>query len=152
MEELKQLASGGRRPGLLFHVLLLCWTVLVIVVGLFQHRSIGELWEDSASGTTEQRLEALQALAQRAGPEEIVRQYPMSLLEADDARLRELAFTNLFSRSPLTALQQADLARIAEPAERFRAAVWLHCRSATPRRITWADLDIWFDEAQRPRD
>ncbi len=150
MEELRQSASGGRRPGLLVHVVLLSWTVLVIVVGLLRHRSIADLWETSSSGTTEERLEALQALAQRAGAEEIVRQYPTSLLEADDARLRELAFTNLFSRSPLTTLQQADLARIADPSERFRAAVWLHCRSATPRRLTWAELDMWFDEAHRP--
>jgi len=95
---------------------------------------------------------ALQALTQRAGSEAITRRYPAALLEEGDARLRELAFTDLFTRSPRTALTQEDLSRIADPAERFRCAVWLLCRTATPRRITWADLDVWFDEQHRPRD
>lgn len=141
-----------RRPGVRVHVVLLVWTVLVIVVGLVRHRSIAELWEDAASGRTETRLEALQALTQRAGSEAIAQRYPAALLEADDARLRELAFTDLFTRSPRTALTQEDLARIADPVERFRCAVWLFCRTATPRRITWADLDVWFDEQHRPRE
>ena len=151
MGELEQ-KEGAGRPGFGLHVIFLAWIVVVLAVGLVRHRSIAELWEDAASGPVEQRPEALQALAQRVGPVELARQFPAALFDAEDARLREFAFTNTFSRSPLTTPEQKDLLRITDPAERFRAALWLHCRSATPRRITWADLDTWFDEKYRPRD
>ena len=67
-----------------------------------------------------------------------------TLVGHEDARLREFAFTNTFTRHLPGHDFERDLERLADPVERLRAQLWLTCRTTTPRRLTLADLDRWF--------
>ena len=132
-----------RRP-YLWHGLCLCWIVLVLGIGLLRHRSVEALRESWREGDATEQLEVLQALTQRADPESLAEEFPRVLATHEDPRLRELAFTNLFTRRAATHPDPPQLETIADPAERFRALSWLQNQTTSPRRFTYQDLDQWF--------
>ena len=151
MDELAQSREAARRKlgGFLPHLVLAGWVLGVVLVGLARHRTVDELWTAWRGGDVPEQLEALQALIPRAELTDLAAELPAALLVAEDARLRELAFTNLF-RHPRIRLTERDLVRIEDRHERFRAALWLHCQMRTPRRVTRADLDHWFANPPSP--
>jgi len=125
------------------HLVLTAWLAVVVIVGLVRARDVDELWVAFVEGEPRTQLEAAAALAQRASTEALAERFPSALLESDDARLRELAFTSLFTRRPETRLGEAEL-RLVDAATRPRATFWWRNRMTTPGRVTLEDLDRWF--------
>ena len=136
------------RRSLSLHACCAAWILLVSLVSIARHRGLAELRTGAAEGTAEERIEALAALRQREDPASFLTLDPRILLSSGEPLLREFAFTNTFTRSSSQRLSDSDLARIEDPRERFRASLWLHCRTTTPRRITLSDLDTWFKDEQ----
>ena len=128
------------------HLVCVAWILFVVVLAWARHRSLTELRSDALAASTRDRLEALFTLGQRESPSDFRLRSPTALLDASDPRLREFAFTNTFSRNPSQLLDDDALQLLRDPRERFRASLWLHCRPATPRRLTLEDLDAWFAE------
>jgi hypothetical protein len=126
------------------HLACVVWILFVLSVSLGRHQSLADLRRTAATGSTQERIEALVSLGQRAAPAQFQQRAPAALLNESDSLLREFAFTNTFSRNPAQRLDDDALAQIADPDERFRASLWLYCRMTTPRRVTLADLDRWF--------
>jgi hypothetical protein len=126
------------------HLLLGAWLALVATVAAVRHRSVPELWEVLDTGPPAARLEAAAALSQRAPEAELARRFPAALLESEDPRLPELAFTALFTRRAATAPGEPELARLTG-ATRERAALWWRLRLTTPGRLTASDLERWFE-------
>lgn len=83
--------------------------------------------------------------AQRQPSAELFRDSRVELLDSTDPVMREFAFSNTFTRLAPEHAFERDLARLADPDERFRAQLWLTCRTTTPTRLTLADLDRWFE-------
>ncbi len=144
MDELKESGSESRRGGLRWHALAALWIAAVLIIAWGRHRSVDELWTAATQGSPSERVEAAQALAMRADPQRLAEIYPDTLLESGDPRLRELAFSNLFTRNSATALTTRDLSRLSDPEERKRAKLILRCRTTTPGRVQREDLDEWF--------
>ncbi len=142
-------SHSPRRGSLSLHLCCGAWILLVALLSLARHRDLQELRAAAEDGPVEARPEAYAALRQCEEPRRFETTDPRLLLASREPLLREFAFTNTFTRSPLQRLTVADLDRIEDLRERFRASVWLHCRTTTPRRITLADLDRWFSEAER---
>jgi len=136
--------GGERSRPYLLHGLCLVWIALVVIVGVVRHRSVGELWKGWLEGDEAERLEVVQALAQRADSASLAEEFPRSLATQEDPRLRELAFTNLFTRRSSTYPGPRQLEGVADPAERFRCLCWLQNQTSSPRRFTYQDLDLWF--------
>jgi hypothetical protein len=137
---------GARHRPHLLHALCLAWIAGVLAVGLLRHRSVEALWTAWREGDVEEQLEALQALTQRAETDELAAEFPHALLAADDPRLVELAFTNLFTRRAATHPDPRQLGSILDRAVHFRALSWLRNQTTSPRRFTGEDLDPWFEE------
>lgn len=126
------------------HLLLGAWLLVVAVAAGLRSRGVPELWRDLEQGPVGVRLEAAATLAQRAPEGELAARFPGALLQAQDPRLRELAFLSPFTRRPSTAVGPAELARF-QGAERERCEFWWRLRLTTPGRLTTADLERWFE-------
>lgn len=136
--------SSSARPAWRLHIGLLAWLGVVLIVSLSTATKDDELWDSWRSGNVEDQLGGLQALVQRGDSEELGAQFPGALLNAPDPRLREVAFTSLFTRRPQTCVTPDDLKAIEDPRERARAQLWLLKQMTTPGRFGLAQLDQWF--------
>lgn len=146
MDELNESAKPAARGGgaYYWHAVAGAWILLVLVTSFVRHRDVEALWSAATEGTTGERALAAQALAMRAEPEALTRVFPEAFLASDAQVLRELAFSNLFTRLPGVRLDARALSRLPDAGERARAGVLLRCRTTTNGRVQRADLDQWF--------
>ena len=128
------------------HLGLLVWIGAVLIVSLSTSTDEQELWGSWRSGNVEDQLGGLQALVQRGQSDELGEHFPRALLAASDPRLREVAFTSLFTRRPETRVTPDDLREVQDPRERARAQLWLLKQMTTPGRFGLPQLDQWFEE------
>ncbi|MFT7485527.1 MAG: hypothetical protein ACI9F9_001377 [Candidatus Paceibacteria bacterium] len=128
-----------------WHALLAAWITVVIVLGGAASHEEHELWESWETGDSETQLEVLNALSQRGSPEKLGGEFLEALLTSSSPKIRELAFTNLFTRHAQTRVKMSTLKRISDPQERRRASLWLDRQMTTPNRISLKDLDRWFE-------
>jgi hypothetical protein len=126
------------------HLLLGAWLLVVAIASGLRSRGVSELWADFEEGPVAVRIEAAATLAQRGAEGELAARFPGELLQAQDPRLRELAFLSPFTRRSSTAVGPAELA-LFRGAERERCEFWWRLRLTTPGRLTMADLERWYE-------
>ncbi len=137
--------SPSTRWGWLVHGVLLTWIGVVLAHGALSYRSEAELWEAWRGADPELQIQALNALSQRASSEDLALEFPAGLLNSDSVRLRELAFTNLFTRRPATRVGLGALRYSRTEEEKARSTFWLQEQMTTPNRVSLEDLDLWFE-------